>query len=47
MEADNGVKVVYSHAEFFGERTGEWKLAPYSRSLLARKEHDTDFCDVS
>lgn len=37
MEADNGVKVVYSHAEFFGERTGEWKLAPYSRSLLARK----------
>lgn len=37
MEADNDVKVVYAHAEFFGERTGEWKLAPYSRELLARK----------
>lgn len=37
LEADNEVKVVYAHAEFFGERTGEWKLVPYSRKLLARK----------
>jgi glycosyltransferase involved in cell wall biosynthesis len=37
MESDNELKVVYSHAEFFGDRAGEWKLLPFSLSLLARK----------
>ena len=37
MEKDPGLKVVYSRAEFFGERTGEWALPPYSPELLARK----------
>lgn len=37
MEKNPGLKVVYSRAEFFGERTGEWALPPYSPELLARK----------
>ncbi len=37
MEQHPDVKVVYSKAEFFGERTGEWKLPDYSPRLLARK----------
>jgi glycosyltransferase involved in cell wall biosynthesis len=37
MEADDDMKVVYPRAEFFGARTGEWKLKPYSPALLARK----------
>lgn len=35
--ADNEIKVVRPKVEFMGERTGEWKLAPYSLNLLARK----------
>ena len=31
------LKVVAPRAEFFGARTGEWKLPPFSLSLLARK----------
>ncbi len=31
------VKVVCPKAEFFGDRTGEWKLKPFSLHLLARK----------
>lgn len=37
MEANPALKVVYSRAEFFGERTGEWHLPKYSPALLARK----------
>lgn len=37
LEADRDIKVVYSHAEFIGDRKGEWKLRPYSPELLARK----------
>lgn len=37
IEADEEVKVVCPRAEFFGDRTGEWKLRPYSPELLARK----------
>lgn len=32
-----GVRVVSCRAEFFGARTGEWKLPPFSHALLARK----------
>jgi len=32
-----GVRVVGCRAEFFGARTGEWKLPPFSHALLARK----------
>lgn len=35
--ADNEIKVVRPKVDFLGERTGEWKLAPYSINLLARK----------
>lgn len=35
--ADSEVKVVCPKAEFFGDRTGSWKLAPFSLRLLARK----------
>lgn len=31
------VKLVYGEAEFFGDRTGRWKLPPFDRHLLARK----------
>lgn len=34
---DPFVKVVAPRADFFGERTGEWKLPPFSLHLLARK----------
>lgn len=37
MEQYPDVKVVYSKAEFFGERTGEWQLPDYSPRLMARK----------
>ena len=32
-----GVRVVGCRAEFFGARTGEWKLPAFSHALLARK----------
>ena len=35
--SDEDVKCVTCRAEFFGARSGEWRLPPYSRSLLARK----------
>ncbi len=35
--ADSSVKVVAPRADFFGERTGEWKLPCFSLHLLARK----------
>ena len=31
------VKLVYGEAEFFGDRTGRWKLPPFDLHLLARK----------
>lgn len=34
---DKQVKAVVPRAAFFGARTGEWKLPPFSLSLLARK----------
>ena len=37
MEEQRSLKVVYCRAEFFGDRTGEWKLPSYSPRLLARK----------
>lgn len=37
FKKDNDVKVVYSRAEFFGNRTGEWKLHDFSINLLAHK----------
>lgn len=37
LERDAEVKVVCPRAEFFGERSGEWKLPPFSLKLLARK----------
>lgn len=37
MLADWEVKVVAPRADFFGDRTGEWKLPPFSIHLLARK----------
>lgn len=37
LEQDPEVKVVYSRAEFFGDRTGEWKLQDFDINLLARK----------
>ena len=35
--ADTEVKAVAPRAEFFGERTGEWRLPPFNIHLLARK----------
>lgn len=35
--SDTEIKVVVPRAEFFGDRKGEWKLAPFSLHLLARK----------
>ena len=37
IESNPALKVVYCRAEFFGERTGEWKLKRFSPALLARK----------
>ena len=37
MLNDPSVKVGAPRADFFGERTGEWKLPPFSLHLLARK----------
>lgn len=37
MQKDSSVKVVAPRADFFGERTGEWKLPSFSLHLLARK----------
>lgn len=37
ITGDPDVKVVYPRAEFFGARTGEWRLPPFSLRLLARK----------
>lgn len=37
MEQNPALKIVCCRAEFFGEKTGEWKLPPYSPALLARK----------
>ncbi|MDR1406490.1 MAG: glycosyltransferase [Tannerella sp.] len=33
----DGVKLVYSEAEFFGDRTGAFRLPPFSIRLLARR----------
>ncbi len=37
LEKSSEVKVVCPTAEFIGERSGEWKLPPFSLNLLARK----------
>jgi glycosyltransferase involved in cell wall biosynthesis len=37
LEQQEAVKAVYAKATFFGERSGEWKLLPFSRPLLARR----------
>lgn len=37
LMADSEVKVVAPRADFFGDRTGEWRLPPFSLHLLARK----------
>ena len=37
LERDPEVKVVCPRAEFIGDRSGEWKLPPFSLGLLARK----------
>ncbi len=37
MLSDEGIKVVAPRAEYFGDKTGEWKLPPFSLNLLARK----------
>ena len=37
MMSDHDLKVVAPRSDFFGVRTGEWKLPPFSLSLLARK----------
>lgn len=37
IETDAEVKVVTCRMEFFGERSGEWKLPPFSLKILARK----------
>ena len=35
--SNKDVKAVIPRADFFGDRTGEWKLPPFSLKLLARK----------
>lgn len=45
LELDPEVKVVCPRAEFFGDRSGEWVLPPFSLSLLARKNM-MDTCAV-
>lgn len=37
LNNNNQIKVVYSEAEFFGNKNGKWDLPEFSRSLLARK----------
>lgn len=37
LESDKEVALVYCDAEFFGERSGKWKLPPFSLKLLARE----------
>ena len=37
LEQHPEVKVVSCRADFFGDRTGEWKFPPFSKRLLARK----------
>lgn len=37
ISAGNDIKVVYSKAEFFGDKTGKWKLPEFKLKLLARK----------
>jgi len=37
IESRPGIKVVAPRADFFGDRTGEWRLPPFSLHLLARK----------
>ena len=37
LEKRPEVRVVSCRADFFGERTGEWITAPFSKQLLARK----------
>jgi glycosyltransferase involved in cell wall biosynthesis len=37
LESNEKVRVVTCKSVFFGDRTGEWKLRPFSLKLLARK----------
>lgn len=37
LESKPDVKLVYGAAEFFGERTGRWKLPDFDISLLAKR----------
>ena len=37
LDVEPEVKVVCPRAEFFGQRSGEWKLPPFSLQLLAHK----------
>lgn len=37
LESRQEVKVVSCRADFFGDKTGEWKVPPFSKQLLARK----------
>ena len=37
LDTNPDIKIVSCRAEFFGERTGEWKFPPFSKQLLARK----------
>lgn len=37
LEQQPNVKVVSCRADFFGDKTGEWKFPPFSKQLLARK----------
>ena len=37
LEKRPEVKVVSCRADFFGDKTGEWKFPPFSKQLLARK----------
>ncbi|HPR60734.1 MAG TPA: glycosyltransferase family A protein [Prolixibacteraceae bacterium] len=37
LESAPKVKVVYCEAEFFGEKSGKWKLPEFSRKYLARE----------
>lgn len=37
ISSDNDIKVVYSKAEFFGDKKGIWKLPAFKLKLLARK----------
>lgn len=45
LEADEDLKVVCCRAEFFGDRSGIWRLPEFSLSLLARKNM-MDTCAV-